>query len=90
MFPLGAVASLFGGGGAQSDTGGATAGPVTQTTGPVSFGSKYLGRGSVTSAGDTSAAGGSSIVQSPNSTPLYVAAGVGVLLVALLLISRKG
>lgn len=90
---LGLAGSLFGGGGSQTGAQGATAGPIANTTGDVSFGSKFLGRGAVTSTdSQTEASGGSSIVApatpAPNNTPLYVAAGVGVLVVALVLTTR--
>ena len=85
---LGIASSLFGGGASQSGTAGATAGPVTQSTGAINLGSKYLGRGSVTAPTTNAGAGASVTAPAANNTPLYVLAGVGVLVVALVMLNK--
>lgn len=90
MFGLSAIAGLFGGGDGASAL---PAGPTTQTvsTGPVSFGSKYLGRGSVTSS-DTAASGGSAITGTPGApqspSAVYVVAGLAALALLVLAIRK--
>lgn len=91
---LGGAASLLGGGGGGLFGGSSEpAGPenITQTvtTGAINLGNKNLGRGSVTSAETTAQGSGSISTPAQNNTPLYVGAGVAVLLVVLLSLRGK-
>lgn len=87
---LGLASGLFGGGGAAAAPAGPVTTTVTQTAAPVTLGSKYLGRGSV-SATETSASGSATLAApAKDNTPIYVLAGAGILVAAFVLISKRG